>query len=175
MPGYSNWIQKEELTKALIWGGASAKRCTNGRLMTDDWSLLTEHRFTYDGWNVIQEQITTDGSTSTVQYVWGLDLSGSLQGAGGIGGLLLRQADSEMFLYLYDANGNIGQLVDAADGTLAAHYEYDPFGKTLVADGPEAQKNAFRFSTKYTDVERGCSITAPPITRPGTIQRNDER
>ncbi len=69
--------------------------------------------------------------------------------------LLLRQTESGSFLYIYDANGNIGQLVDAADGEIAAHYEYDPFGNLLTASGPEADNNPFRFSTKYLDTETG--------------------
>lgn len=85
--------------------------------------------------------------------MWGLDLSGSLQGAGGIGGLLLWKNNRGSFLYLYDANGNVGQLVNAATGAIAARYEYDPFGNTLVADGPEALNNPYRYSTKYFDVE----------------------
>ncbi len=109
----------------------------------------------YDGWNLIRETTTTDAGNATEYYVWGLDLSGSLQGAGGIGGLLLRNTDSGSFLYVYDANGNAGQLVDAADGALAAHYEYDPFGNLLTASGPDADNNPFRFSTKYFDTETG--------------------
>ncbi|MBN1833015.1 MAG: hypothetical protein JW896_12990 [Deltaproteobacteria bacterium] len=70
------------------------------------WELDTTKTFTYDGWNVIQET-TTGNSTNTNYYVWGLDLSGSLQGAGGIGGLLLWKKDNGTFFYLYDANGNI--------------------------------------------------------------------
>lgn len=49
----------------------------------------------------------------------------------------------------------MGQLVDAADGSLAAHYEYDPFGKLLVSTGTEAANNSFRFSMKYFDPEMG--------------------
>ena len=109
----------------------------------------------YDDWNLIRESTTRDSGESTESYVWGLDLSGSLQGAGGIGGLLLRKADTGSFLYLYDANGNVGQLVNAADGALAAHYEYDPFGNTIVANGSEASSNPFRFSTKSLDTETG--------------------
>ena len=69
--------------------------------------------------------------------MWGLDLYGALHGAGGVGGLLSWTNARGTFQYLYDANGNVGQLVNADDGSLAAHYEYDPFGNLLVASGPE--------------------------------------
>jgi RHS repeat-associated protein len=36
---------------------------------------------------------------------------------------------------------------------MVAHYEYDPYGKALVADGPAAKANPYRFSTKYSDDE----------------------
>jgi len=55
---------------------------------------------------------------------------------------------------LYDANGNVGQLIDSA-GSIAAHYEYDPYGKLLKAEGGMAAENPFRFSTKYFDDETG--------------------
>ena len=67
----------------------------------------------------------------------------------------MRKTAGGDYVYMYDANGNVGQLVDAAGGALAAHYEYDPFGNTLVASGSEAGSNPFRFSTKYFDTETG--------------------
>ncbi|MCP4401191.1 MAG: RHS repeat-associated core domain-containing protein, partial [bacterium] len=142
----------------------------------DAWTLDSTTSFVYDGWNLIRETTTTDAGNSTDHYVWGLDLSGSLQGAGGpstslrtgIGGLLLQNTDSGSSLYVYDANGNVGQLVDAADGTLAAHYEYDPFSSKLpAASGPEADKNPFRFSTKYFDAETGLSYYGYQYYKPG--------
>ncbi len=42
----------------------------------------------------------------------------------------------------------MSQLV-APDGTLAAHYEYDPFGRTVLMTGDMAEENPWRFSTKY--------------------------
>jgi RHS repeat-associated protein len=54
--------------------------------------------------------------------------------------------------YLYDANGNVGQLVNIS-GVIYAHYEYDPYGNTITANGSEADKNPYRFSTKYFDIE----------------------
>ena len=59
------------------------------------------------------------------------------------------------YLYCFDANGNIGQVVSAADGAIAARYEYDPYGKPIKAEGAYAGENPFRFSTKYHDDETG--------------------
>ena len=91
--------------------------------------------------------------TDTKYYVWGLDLSQSLQGAGGVGGLIasVDDATGDAFYFVFDGNGNVGQLVDSSDGSVAAHYEYDPYGQAVVADGVMAGENAFRFSTKYFD------------------------
>jgi RHS repeat-associated protein len=44
-------------------------------------------------------------------------------------------------------------LVSAADGSVAARYEYGPFGEVIRATGPMAKVNPFRFSTKYQDDE----------------------
>jgi RHS repeat-associated protein len=55
--------------------------------------------------------------------------------------------------FVYDAHGNVGQLVD--EGGVVAKYEYDAFGQTLVASGVAANENARRFSTKYADEETG--------------------
>jgi RHS repeat-associated protein len=44
-------------------------------------------------------------------------------------------------------------LINAGDGSVAARYEYGPFGELLRATGPMAKANPFRFSTKYQDDE----------------------
>ncbi len=67
-------------------------RCVKKDISTyssGSWSLTSTTSRIYDGWNLIAEK-TSDPSSVTSYYVWGLDLSGSLQGAGGIGGLLAR-------------------------------------------------------------------------------------
>jgi RHS repeat-associated protein len=88
-------------------------------------------------------------------YVWGQDLSGSLDGGGGVGGLLaVAEADGASYYPLFDANGNVSEYIDAA-GAVAAHYLYGPFGEQLVAAGPLAENFAFRFSTKRRDAETG--------------------
>jgi RHS repeat-associated protein len=85
----------------------------------------------------------------------GLDLSGTLDGAGGIGGLLARSrhATSSPYavngnsFYHADGNGNVTYLASSGGGTDAA-YRYDPFGRWLAQMGPYASANGLRFSSK---------------------------
>jgi RHS repeat-associated protein len=130
---------------------------------TASWAPQSDTRFLYDGWNLVAEfSASTSASTSSFNllrsYVWGLDLSGSSQGAGGVGGLLqvsVLLPSPFTLLPSYDGNGNILCLVDSATGTRLAEYEYGPFGEPLKATGSAATANPFRFSTKYTDSETG--------------------
>jgi RHS repeat-associated protein len=119
---------------------------------TIDQALGTTNQtqFVYDGWNLIAEN---DGA-STNNYVWCLDLSGSMQGAGGIGGLIATKLDGQIYFSCFDANGNLTDYVDT-NGTVAAHYEYSPFGQTIAETGPMADQFNFGFSTHYKDRETG--------------------
>jgi RHS repeat-associated protein len=38
--------------------------------------------------------------------------------------------------------------INCADGTISAHYEYDPFGRLICKEGVYANDNEYRFSTK---------------------------
>ena len=105
--------------------------------------------FIYDGWNLIYE-IT---GTHTNQYVWGLDLSQSQQGAGGIGGLVKVLKDGVPFYPVYDANGNITRYVDAT-GTIVTGMDCDAYGNAIHTIGDVTQFS-FWFSTKYRDTETG--------------------
>jgi RHS repeat-associated protein len=106
----------------------------------------------YDGWNLIA---VLDGDLHVKQsFLWGPDLSGTMQGAGGVGGLLaVTDATQGTHFVAYDDNGNVVALVNATDGTVSARYEYGPFGEPISAAGPMAKVNPFRFSTKYHDNE----------------------
>jgi RHS repeat-associated protein len=131
-----------------VFDGASAR--SNFSLQPSAFSL-----FVYDGWNLLAE-LTSDLRPLT-SFVWGLDLSGSQQGAGGVGGLLFisdRQAGpGNSHALAYDANGNVVALVDSQTGKISAQYNHGPFGESLKASGSMAKTNPFRFSTKYTDDE----------------------
>jgi RHS repeat-associated protein len=109
-------------------------------------------KFLYDGWNLLAE---LNGANSLQRaYLWGSDLSRSMQGAGGVGGLIaMKSSVGGAHFAAYDGNGNVMALVDAALGTYSARYEYGPFGELLRATGPQAKTNPFRFSTKIADDE----------------------
>ena len=112
------------------------------------------NNFVYDGWNLISE-ISVGGSESiTNNYVWGLDLSGTQQGAGGIGGLLSVTRNGTSYFPCYDANGNITDYVDSS-GAVVAHREYDAYGNTVASSGPMVNDFSFWFSSKYLDHETG--------------------
>ena len=122
-------------------------------------------RFVYDGWNMITEYA---GTTLKRSYTWGMDLSGSMQGAGGVGGLLSiheasgnGSAKAGQTLYpVFDGNGNITRIIDSSSNVVCS-YGYDPFGNFENPTGNDADSSGyaaeqpFGFSTKYLDVESG--------------------
>ena len=111
--------------------------------------------FFYDGWNLLEERVAyTNGTSSTIHYYWGKDLSGTLQGAGGVGGLLYLTIDGSIYIPCYDNNGNITRYLDA-NGNTVAQYTYDAFGNSISKSGLLADSFRHRFSTKYYDAEIG--------------------
>lgn len=113
----------------------------------------------YDGYNAIAEYKDSTRSLKTT-YAWGNDLSGTTQGAGGIGGLLsVTEHDRQLPLVsypCYDGNGNITDyLTEENAGTLTAHYEYDAFG--LVKRRIGERDYSYQFSTKPFDCFSGLN------------------
>jgi RHS repeat-associated protein len=117
-------------------------------------SPVTDLKFLYDGWNLIAE---LDGNSAIVRnYIFGLDSSSTMQGAGGIGGLLAVKTSAGVCHFsACDANGNVAILVDGSSGQVSANYEYGPFGEPLRVTGVQSTSNACRYATKYTDTESG--------------------
>ena len=56
----------------------------------------------------------------------------------------------ETLFYVHDGNKNVSEII-ASDGTLAAHYEYAPFGAVTSRMGALASVNPFRFSSEYAE------------------------
>ena len=90
--------------------------------------------------------MATDTFSAGDSYTWGIDLSGTLQGAGGVGGLLIEGGRYA----LYDANGNITQKLGTT-GTLDMAVEYGPFGELVSG----SMVGAYGFSTKWQDPVTG--------------------
>ena len=139
--------------------------------------------FFYDDWNLIEERIAyTNGTATAILYYWGKDLSGTLQGAGGVGGLLYLTVDGAIYIPFYDNNGNVTKYLDES-GNVVAAYEYDEFGRTISQSGPLADFFRHRFSTKYYDPETGlyyyglrfynpismCWINRDPLEEDGSV------
>jgi RHS repeat-associated protein len=112
-------------------------------------------RYLYDGWKLIAEFDATGETCGSIlrSFTWGLDLAGG----SGIGSLLqiADHATGAYYLPTFDENGNVMSLLSASDGSVAAAYEYSPFGELLRKEGPYAAANPFRFSTMFTDEETG--------------------
>ena len=122
---------------------------------TDEWLTLETHTLVWDGNNIILEKVEfADGTTRTFEYFWGLDKSGTEQGAGGVGGLLAVSMDGVFYIPCYDHNGNI-VLYISETGSSVAQYTYDPYGNIIESSGPFSDQFSFGFSTKYHDREVG--------------------
>ena len=129
-------------------------------------------------WNLVEERIAyTNGTSTTIRYHWGKDLSGTIGGAGGVGGLIYLTISNaqpstfnlstfqrsrgtrdsstpQLYIPYYDNNGNILGYRDA-QGNVVASYTYDAFGNTISQSGPMSDFFRHRFSTKYFDPETG--------------------
>ena len=97
----------------------------------------------------------------TVSYTRGSDLSGSLEGAGGIGGLLARssgysggQLDQSQLLPRRRRTAT-SPSCSTPTRPWPRSYRYDPFGNTLSSSGTLAGANVYRFSSKEIHVNSG--------------------
>jgi len=120
------------------------------------WGVTEDLKFVSDpllyGRHVVD--LNASNHVAVCTYVWGLDLSERMDGAGGVGGLLwvtLHTGSGPAagtHFAAYDGNGNVVALSAASDGSETARYEYGPFGEPIRVSGPAAANNPFRFSTK---------------------------
>jgi len=124
------------------------------------WTQTNEVHYIYAGNLVIQERDTNN--LPLVTYTRGTDLSGSMEGAGGIGGLLARTDNGQLIIggssahayYHSDGYGNVKELINSSQA-IVAKYEYDPFGNILSQSGSLADANTYRFSSKEWNANSG--------------------
>ena len=104
---------KLKLEFAYDWQGRRIKKTVapwNASTSSYD-APTTTTKFVYDGWNLVAEVVN---GVVARRYIWGPDLSGSLQGAGGVGGLVAMLPTGKNWQIAHsDANGNVTMLVDA--------------------------------------------------------------
>jgi len=140
------------ITTTYLYDSQSRRICTQSPISNPQSTIHI-----YDGWNPIAEYSISNNQYSVSRsYTWGVDLSGSLQGVGGVGGLLsvsIHDSQSAIYYPTYDGNGNVSEYVDTT-GAIAAHFEYDPFGNTVV-NTDASNQFAHRFSTKPFDAATG--------------------
>ena len=160
------WDAENRLTRTTVGGvvtsyqyDAQSRRIAKiaGTTATSAASTL----YLYDAWNSIAEYSRSVGVSPTLTLtktrLWGTDLSGTSQGAGGVAGLLSESINNQPstinYFPTYDGNGNVTEYLTAT-GTIAAHFEYDPFGNTVV-NTDTGNLFTYRFSTKPRDTETG--------------------
>jgi RHS repeat-associated protein len=172
-----SWDAENRLVRVMSWGNLDRRRV--------DWTYDAMGRrvrqvryvWTNSTWQVVEDlKLVSDpvwfgrhiaelnGTNGALvrSYVWGLDVSETLDGAGGVGGLLWVRLNtspaSGAHFVTYEGNGNVWTLVSASTGTETARYEYGPFRQPLRLTGAAAGWNPFRFSTKRTEDGTGLML-----------------
>ena len=168
------WDGENQLIRSTPSGGSTTSYIYDpiGRRVAKTTGTSRRY-FIYDGWNLLAEYTGTVHTSGTAPaltleqtYLWGKDLSGTFQGAGGVGGLLaadLKTGGSGvagLYCPYYEANGNIrGYLSpNQTNSSLpACSWTFDPFGNVTTSSNEisVAARLPFRFSSKYFDSENG--------------------
>ena len=117
--------------------------------------VATATWFLTNGWNV---ELEYENGAYARRMTWGQDLSGSLQGAGGVGGLVMHEelppgggAPVPSFP-TFHGNGNITAWVNAG-GTVIARQRFDAFGNIIEQTGTAPSR--YGFSTKPIELVTG--------------------
>ncbi len=101
-------------------------------------TMLTQ-RYIWSGGSMVYECELLYPANGTV-YVYGINL------------ISARNSDGDNTFYLYNAHGDVVQLVDGT-GTITQTYNYDAFGVEYDVD--EDDDNHFRYAGQYYDTETG--------------------
>jgi len=135
----------------------------NDYLGETTWHYVQGRAFCYDDWNLLQKRkpaivprtphpyisqtnlaLTGIDGPVAAAYVWGLDLSQSLHGVAGVGGLLETFLENTNTFYVHDANGNIVLQINDA-GSVRELSKYAPYGRLLETN---VHEHLFQFQTK---------------------------
>jgi RHS repeat-associated protein len=130
---------------AFVYDGLGRRRIERDYAWANGmWVQTNEVHYIYDGNLILQERDINN--RVLVTYTRGRDLSGSIGGAGGIGGLLGRTDGNGSTFYHADCLGNVTALINSSN-ILVAQYLYSPFGQVVGKWGPYANLNEMQFSS----------------------------
>jgi RHS repeat-associated protein len=104
-----------------------------------------KERFVYNIWSNIEILDGRDSNNILKKFVIDGDT------------ILSMTNNNGTYYYTADTIGNISEILDST-GTIRAHYEYSPFGKTILQTGDLADENPFKFSSEYLDLETGLTM-----------------
>lgn len=112
--------------------------------------------YIWDGWHIVADFWRSYSNALGSTFVWGIDVSGSVGGAGGVGGLVVQYYSGRAFLPLQDGQGNIRGYVDTDNGKNAVAWDFTPYGETIYARGGLSgaywpQDFPFRYQSKMQD------------------------
>ncbi len=105
-------------------------------------------RFFYDGYQQIANFHSPTPTQNSNYYIWDCTEPVATRP------LAWHYVDSVSY-YTHDGNKNVSEVV-ASIGSLAAAYEYAPFGVVITQRGEFAAVNPWRFSCEFEDDEFGC-------------------
>jgi len=112
------------------------------------YATTNETHYVYDGWRVLAE--LTDDNMISNYYGWGLDLSQSLEGAGGIGGLLSLSRNAPV-------ESRVSDVLDDAEEKTSGSVDTNSTDLELVYEGANEQTVGMRF--RSISIPQGATIT----------------
>ncbi|MGN0855106.1 MAG: RHS repeat domain-containing protein, partial [Kiritimatiellia bacterium] len=157
IPGMADyeWDDENRLVAATVRQNAVTNRYDYQNRLVKQHLPGKTRMAVFDRWNLIFERFQSDdGQIEEVEYFWGPDRSGTLDGACGVGGLVAVSIGGLFYFPFYGSNAEILGYVDES-GQMVASYAYGPFGESAVAAGPMADRFSFRFMTKRWDSSLG--------------------
>ena len=128
----------------FVYDGFGRRRIVRDYKWQSGWVRTNETRLVCDGMLPVQER--DSNNVVQVTYTRGLDLSLSLGGAGGIGGVLARTDTNGSVFYHSDGSGNITSMMNGYQ-EVVARYEYDAFLRIIGQWGTMAAPNVMRSSS----------------------------
>lgn len=145
------WDCENRLISAVTRNGTVTNRYDyQNRLVRQDAPGYRRYCI-FDRWNLVFERYQYDtGNTEEIEYFWGIDVSGTPDGACGVGGLVAVSRNGNFYFPYYGINGDILGYVNESGGVVAS-YTYGPFGELTSLSGSMADSFQFRLMTKRYD------------------------